>query len=166
MELEKKRKSINLKILAFITIGIWLVIPIIFNIINIDYANNNIELLNDILWIILVSISVGVISLDSYKKQINKSKGLIGIVVAIVFTFLILLFFRLFNLCGLTFSEPIYKNKYDNSIICKRTYDCGAYDSDPSNKLVKMTNYFGIIIIYSDVNLEAIDNSVWIKQKE
>ncbi|MFA7325557.1 MAG: hypothetical protein WC121_02770 [Candidatus Kapaibacterium sp.] len=139
--------------------------PIIFSIINIDFANNNIELLNDILWIILVPFSVGVISYESYKKQINKSNGISGIVVAVLFTFFILLFFNLFNLCGLTYSEPIFKNKYNKSIICTRTYDCGAYDSDPSTELVEMTNYYGIIICYSYVDLKTIDNNDWIKQK-
>ena len=165
MGLVIKRKFINLKILSFITIGTWLVRPILFNIFNIDYANGNIELLNDILWMILVPISIGIISLESYKRQINKSKGIMGIVVAVVLTFFVLLIINLFNLCGLTYSDPIYKNRNNNSIICTRTYDCGAYDSDPSTELVEMTNYYGIIICYSDVDLKTIDNNDWIKQK-
>lgn len=164
MGLEIKRKSTNLKILAFITIGIWLVRPILFNIINIDYANDNIELLNDIVWIILVPISVGIISLESYKKQINKSNGITGIIVAVVFTFFILLFLNLFNLCGLTYSDPIYQNSNNNSIICTRTSDCGAYDSSPTERLVEMNNYFGIIISYSDIEIDTIDKRIWIKQ--
>lgn len=158
------RESIKLKLIAFVTLGIWIVRPLFFNIINIDYANNNIELLNDILWNILVPISVGIISLESFKKQTNKSKGIVGVVVAIVSTFFILLIINLFDLCGLNYSKPIYKNRYNNSIICTRAYDCGAYDSNPTKSTVEVKNYFGIIISYSDIDLDTIEHRNWIKQ--
>lgn len=160
----ENNKKLKWKNLAFLTIGLWLVRPIIFNIINIDYANSNVELLNDIVWMLLIPLAIGVISIDSFNKQINKSNGITGIIVAVVFTFFILLFLNLFNLCGVTYSDPIYKNSNNNSIICTRTYDCGAYDSSPTERLVEMNNYFGIIISYSDIEIDTIDKRIWIKQ--
>lgn len=61
-------------------------------------------------------------------------------------------------------TEVLFKNKNDAATIVRRSYGCGAWDSDMPvytyHKIVPMTPVFNIVTSF---DIENIDKNVWIQ---
>ncbi len=111
---------------------------------------------------ILLSLFGTVKSEDKRSDRIAKTVLTFG---AAIFAFFFMIMSIFADMCDWTNRETLFISKEDNNIkIIRRDYGCGATDSGPPIvKNFKVKESFKYFISATEVNIEEVDESKWIK---
>jgi hypothetical protein len=160
-----KRKLDILKLISWITIGLWIIRPAIFRLFRIDFATPDIAGGFRLVWIVFIPAAVGILIVRSWKELKLTIKRAIVLILAIILTASIIVILNFFSgLCEWSFSEPIYINKKTGREIRYRELNCGATDTDPSYDMVETMPLGPFFVKYKYIQVDYLNKDYWEKQ--
>ena len=167
----KQVMNISLKIIYSIAIGlivIWLVRPILFWIINLEFAQDASKTDYLFSWFYILPLAVFLTISTSYFDG-NRPNSLLRLIIkkltmSTIAVFLV--FISLFlNSCSWIEKEVYYNSKIHSGKIALMEYSCGAYDSDPhpTTEVRIITPLNQTFNWAEECDLQTVDLSIWEK---
>lgn len=156
--------------LSIITIIVWLVRPILFWLVGLDFADSKLAINYSFSWRfflpIAICLTISKEFIDGHRPQNLMRSILIRIGLSALSVFIV--FLSLFaNMCGWIEKDVYFKSKDNSSRIVLMEYGCGAYDSDPNpRQKIKIIKPLNKIFNWShSCDTTAINHNEWTKIK-
>jgi ACR3 family arsenite efflux pump ArsB len=154
----------RIKFLGIVIIAIWLIRPLLFRIIGIDFLTMEYARSYRLSWIVLLPISCLLVFYESWtraKKIINRVLAFALIAVgSLVFVYIAVV---ATSICEWNLSSPLYENRFNESYISRRSLNCGAFDSDGKFKTVEVTPFLQYFYKYKNIQTHEPDPDKWVK---
>ena len=158
------RRSYILRLIASIILILWLTRNYLFLLIQIDFATTDIAHNFKNIWLILFPLAIILFIISYWKDFTWNTKRKFTLIVSAFISMGVILILNFFSgICEWEFSEPLYKNRYNNTEIRFHTLDCGATDGDPTSDLVTTYKVGSYLMKYSKISRNQIDEKEWIK---
>ena len=153
---------------AVVCIGLWLIMPVIRWILDIEFATDSIKSNYKEFMFFVVPIAILLTLLGTIKGKDNGSiiaGKVIGTVVLVAVTIFIMFMSIFADMCVWTNREVLYEHKNDsNTKIIVRDFGCGATDSGPPTVAIYKVQYFtDYFIRATKIDTAKIDKKEWIK---
>ncbi len=154
--------------LSIFTIIIWLIRPILFRIIGLEFADSEVERMYSYSWRFILPVAI---FLTLSKEFINghRPKNLIKSVlfrIGLSALSVFIVFMSLFtNMCGWTEKDVYFVSKQNSGRIVLLEYGCGAYDSDsnPKREIKKIIPLNSLFNWVHKCDTASINSNNWIK---
>jgi hypothetical protein len=154
--------------LSIFTIIVWLIRPILFWIIGLEFADSEFEMSYSYSWRFILPVAICLtISkefIDGLRPQSLMKSILIRIGLSALSVFIV--FMSLFtNMCGWIEKDVYFESKHNSGKIALMEYGCGAYDSDPNPRQeIKIIKPWNKLFNWSNTcDTTAINKNEWTK---
>lgn len=156
--------------LSIFTIIVWLVRPILFWIIGLEFVDSLVEIKYSYSWRYILPIAICLTISKEYINGRSPKSQIKSILIRIILSTLsvVLVFLSLFmNMCGWVEKDVIFESKQNLEKIVLMKYDCGALDSDPNptQKIKKIKPLNSLFKLVQNCDTTSINLNKWIKVK-
>jgi hypothetical protein len=152
------------KLIGIIILSVWLVRPLLFRIIRIDFLIMDYARTYRQIWLFLLPISCLLIFHKSWSSADKTSKRILTFVIIAVSSLVFVTITNFVsNFCEWNLTSPFYKNKFNDSFISGRKLDCGAFDSDRNFMTVEAKPFLHYFYKYKKIETKDLDPNEWIK---